>query len=241
MKTTGTLAAGIFLLLQAACRHEPVLPAADSGAINGNGGSGNGNGTTVSCSPDTVYFANEILPLFQSRCAISGCHTTVNPPKGIVLNSYAAILSSGEIVPYDASEGDIMEAIQETDPDDIMPRPPYAPLSPEQINKIRTWINQGARNNACSESCDTNAVTYALTIAPMLQNRCVGCHNNTSQGGGVNLSNYGGVQTVALNGRLSGAVNRQPGFAPMPQGGNQLSDCNLDKIRSWLDQGAPNN
>ena len=234
------LAMGLALGFLPSCKHEPVVLPASPGTGTG-GGNGNGGGTgSVVCSPDTVYFQNEILPLFQSRCAMSGCHASSNPAEGINLTSYASIMSSGEIVPYDATEGDIMEVIQETDPDDIMPQPPNPPLTSAQITKLRTWINQGAPNNAC-DGCDTSTVTYSLAIAPLLQNHCAGCHNNTTQGGGVNLSSYGGVQTVALNGRLDGALNHRAGYVAMPQGGNKLSQCNLDKIRIWLDQGAPNN
>jgi len=233
------LPAAALLLILASCRHEPlVVPAGDP-----SGGSSTVNPPAAGqpCSADSVYFVNDVLPIFNSRCAIPGCHSGSNPPKGILLTSYASIMASGEIVPYDPSEGDIMEAITDTDPDDRMPRPPNAPLTSDQINTIRTWIAQGARNNACSNGCDTTNVSYSLSIEPLLRNTCVGCHNATALNGGVNLSNYGGVRTVALNGRLNGAVNHLPGYAAMPLGGGTLSSCDLDAIRIWINMGSPEN
>jgi hypothetical protein len=32
-----------------------------------------------------------------------------------------------------------------------------------------------------------------------------------------------------------------PGFSPMPQNDNKLSECNIAKIKKWIATGAPNN
>jgi len=49
------------------------------------------------------------------------------------------------------------------------------------------------------------------------------------------------VKTIADNGTLIGTISWETGFENMPQGGDQLSDCNIAKIQSWVDDGAPNN
>lgn len=231
------------------CKHSPlvtqevadVIPIPTDTSSNGNPGNpGNPGNNGIPCDADTVYFQNTILPLFISNCAKSGCHDAATAQEGIILNSYTNIMGSGEIEPGDASEGDIMEVITENDPDDRMPPPPNQPLSSQQINMIAQWINQGAQNNRCDE-CDTTNVTYSGKIRAILDGKCVGCHNNTLASDGVNLTNYIGVQSVALNGRLYGAVNHAPGFAAMPQGGPKLPDCEIAAIRIWVQDGAPNN
>ena len=70
---------------------------------------------------------------------------------------------------------------------------------------------------------------------------CKGCHNPASLGGGIDLSTYDGVKTVALNGRLSGSINHLAGFVAMPQGGNKLQECQIKQIEKWIAGGALNN
>jgi hypothetical protein len=239
----------LMMILLWGCKHEPILPelnpeeTSNGGNTGGTGGgTGNGSGNTgIPCDPDSVYFQNDILPLFVSNCAKSGCHDATSHQDGIVLNSYSAIMSSGEIEAGDPSEGDIMEVITENDPDKIMPQPPNAPLTSAQVNMIATWISQGAQNNFCSGDCDTLNVIYSGKIAPLLQAKCVGCHNNNTTSGNINLSNHAGVQQQALNGRLWGAVNHEAGYSPMPKGGAQLPSCEIAMIRIWIEDGAANN
>ena len=98
-----------------------------------------------SCSSDTVYFVNDILPLLRSTCARSGCHDQNTAQDGIMLLDYETITDGENIIPGDADESDIFDVISETDPDKIMPPPPNPALSQSSINAIRTWINQGAK------------------------------------------------------------------------------------------------
>jgi hypothetical protein len=228
------------LVAVTACKHKPFsaeevvdLPATSDD--NNTGGN-----SDIPCDPDSVYFANTILPLFISNCAKSGCHDAATAQKGIILDSYSNIIVTGEIRPYDPDHGKIVEMITETDLEDRMPPQPNAGLTQEQINQIVQWINQGARNNSCSE-CDTLNVTYSGKIRSILDGKCVGCHNPSLLNGGVNLANYSGVQTVALNGRLYGAVSHSPGFKPMPYNSNALPQCEVDAIRIWINAGALNN
>lgn len=92
--------------------------------------------------------------------------------------------------------------------------------------------------------CDTTNVTYSATIKPIMQENCNSCHNQAGPSGGVATDTYAGLQAITaagLNDKLWGAVAHVNGFSPMPQGGNKLSDCNLAKIRVWINGGALNN
>ena len=237
----------IMMIMLWGCKHEPILPAVNpaettNGGNGGSGGNGGGTGYTgIPCDTDSVYFQNDILPLFVSNCAKSGCHDAASHKEGIILNSYNSIMVTGEIQPGNPSEGDIIEVIKDNDPDKIMPPPPNAPITTSQINMISTWISQGALNNACSGDCDTLNVTYAGKVIPLLQAKCIGCHNNTTPSGNINLSNYSGVQQQALNGRLWGSVNHDAGYSAMPKGGVKLPPCEIALLRIWIENGAPNN
>ncbi|MBL7740035.1 MAG: hypothetical protein JNK14_12530 [Chitinophagaceae bacterium] len=91
-------------------------------------------------------------------------------------------------------------------------------------------------------ACDTNGATYSSSVLPALQsNGCLGCHSGSTPSGNISLEGYNNVRTAALNGTLYGAISFSPGYPPMPQGGNKMSACNINRIKAWIDAGAPNN
>jgi hypothetical protein len=94
--------------------------------------------------------------------------------------------------------------------------------------------------------CDTTNVTFSGTILPIITDNCKACHGSGSQQGGVLLEDYASISAAAnippgQYGSLYGAVSHDPGNSPMPKGGTQLSDCNIRKIKTWIDAGTPNN
>jgi hypothetical protein len=91
-------------------------------------------------------------------------------------------------------------------------------------------------------SCDTTNVTYATTITGLLKNyTCLTCHVGVNPSGGFTLTEYQGVKAKVNDSTLWGAINHFDGFSPMPQGANQMSQCDINKIKAWIDAGAPNN
>lgn len=54
------------------------------------------------------------------------------------------------------------------------------------------------------------------------------------------LEGHTNLQKVAVNGRLYAAISHT-GPSPMPKGGNKLSDCDIQLIKSWIDNGILNN
>jgi len=93
-----------------------------------------------------------------------------------------------------------------------------------------------------SGTCDTTNVNYSGTVTAILNSYgCVTCHSGGAPSGGVNLSHYNGVRGKVTDNRLMGAITHSPGFSPMPQGSNKMSACDINKIKAWIDAGAPNN
>jgi Planctomycete cytochrome C len=225
----------MLVLLMVTCKHELPFP------VSGTGGAGSGSNPPAgsTCSPDTVYFVNVILPLISSNCAMSGCHDPATHRSGLVLNNYSGIMSI--VRAGNASGSKLYEVISTTNKGDIMPPPPNAALSSSNISLIQKWINQGAKNNQCSGGCDTSTFTYSGAVIPLISTYCKGCHNPASLGGGIDLSSYTGVKTVALDGRLTGSITQATGYKPMPQGGNKLQDCQITQIEKWINAGAQNN
>lgn len=192
---------------------------------------------TSTCSADTAYFQQQVLPIFVSNCAMSGCHDNASHKEGITLTSYTSIMAGG-IRAGNPGSSKLYSVIV----DGSMPPRPYSKLTPDQINVINKWISQGAKNNSCvSATCDTANVTFSASVKPIISNKCQGCHSASSPGGGYDLSTYTGVKAVVANGRLWGSVNFTTGYSAMPKGGSKLSTCELAKIKKWIDAGAPNN
>lgn len=89
--------------------------------------------------------------------------------------------------------------------------------------------------------CDVANVTYSGTILPILQSNCYICHNKASNFGNVTLEGYSNVKNIADSGRLLGAIRHQDGYFPMPQNQPQLPACIIEKIETWVTEGALDN
>jgi mono/diheme cytochrome c family protein len=207
----------------------------------------NPGGGGLPCDPDTVYFQNAVLPLLQSTCATTGCHDAISHQEGVNLTTYQSVMQTGEVTPFQPGESKIWEAINNNEPDDRMPPPPAPPLNADQKQIIYKWILQGALNNYCDqEPCDSLNVTFAGTVFPIIQNNCYGCHSGSNPGGGIFLTNYNQVKAAGAipsgsPGSLLGVITHADGNTPMPNNGNQLSDCKIAQVRKWIDDGMPNN
>lgn len=89
------------------------------------------------------------------------------------------------------------------------------------------------------DACDTLHVTYSANIQPMLATNCYSCHKTGIASGQVVLDNYASVKQYAQNGNLLSAIEHRPGFSPMPQNADKLTDCEIAKVRAWIDLGLP--
>jgi hypothetical protein len=203
------------------------------------------------CSPDTgeipderICFVQDILPVILSSCGVPGCHDQVTAEEDYVFTDYSGIMDG--IEPFNANESEIYEAVTETG-DDIMPPPPRAPLTTQQIDALKEWIEEGALNSDCPEnSCDSSgSISFLTQVDPFLKNACTGCHNATLANGNVNLAGYANVSIQASNLRngiplILGSLKRMSGFVAMPPA-YSADDCNIRKVEKWIEQGAENN
>jgi len=234
----------LFFILATAivsCVHELPIPK-DTGSGGTTIGGGNGSGGVIqiaTCSTDTVYFSNTILPLINSVCGKSGCHGTTNR-NAFSLTTYASIVSRlGTANRLNNALQDMSEKKAEK------PTLDYTPPSADQMTQLQKWISQGAKNNSCN-SCDTTKFTYAATIAPIINTYCKGCHTGSTASAGVDLSSYTSTQSEINSnpGRLLGSIQwtaPYTGTKQMPQGSSQLPACYITQIKKWIAAGAPNN
>jgi hypothetical protein len=96
-----------------------------------------------------VSYSQHIQPVFEVKCNISACHEDAARAGGIALTSWAqAVADPSVIFPGEPQNSRLIWAI---DPNyaAVSPMPPlgYPPLTANQIEGIRTWIAEGAKNN----------------------------------------------------------------------------------------------
>ena len=89
--------------------------------------------------------------------------------------------------------------------------------------------------------CDSQDMSYINDIVGILQQDCYVCHSAVANNGNVTLEGYDQIINYVNNGRLLGAIKHESGFSAMPKNQAKLLDCEIEKIESWILDGAPNN
>lgn len=86
-----------------------------------------------------IGFSQVDAALIQPKCV--SCHNSSSPGGGINLESYAALMSSGSVIPRLAAASRFYASIQEGS------MPIGATVSASQLQMVRDWINAGANLN----------------------------------------------------------------------------------------------
>ena len=143
-----------------------IIPPPTGGAT-GSGGNGGGTGSNPIC------FQTDILPIFQTNCAKSGCHNAASNQEGYILDSYDNLfkkdgkVNNNNIKPCDPGDSKLYKVLFETG-NKKMPPPPNPDLTTVQKNLIARWINEGAKNTSnCNATCDSTQFKFAANIQPI--------------------------------------------------------------------------
>ena len=132
MRTVAILA---LFTVYTACQSETII-------VEVNDGSG-----------DPVSYSKQIQPIFNTSCSGPGCHAG-SGQHGVVLTSYDEVMDSYGLV-YDSpivipGNASISPITDKVGPSPIFgERMPLGqpPLSNEEIQLLRDWIEQGAKDN----------------------------------------------------------------------------------------------
>jgi len=93
--------------------------------------------------PAIASYNNDIQPLFDLYCNMSGCHSGSDPAHRLDLtrgNSYNSLFQTREIDTLNPSNSRLYTALSS-------PMPPWGKLIPYDMDLILEWIQQGAKNN----------------------------------------------------------------------------------------------
>ncbi len=122
--------------------HSPALAFAQDDDAQDNNSAG-GDQASVS-------YYNQVRPILVQNCV--GCHQPARPGGGLVATDAASLASGGEsgsaaIVPGDAEASELMMYITPYDGEAMMPKD-KPPLSSADIEIIRRWIAEGAKDDS---------------------------------------------------------------------------------------------
>lgn len=203
---------------------------------------------------------DQVAPIFAARCVL--CHNGPAAPRGVRLDSLAAILAGGErgpiAEPSDPEGSELLRRIRGTS----LPRmpitgPPF--LSEEEADLIARWVAAGLPSGDSAVALGPTVVpppaegppTFAQ-VAPILATRCAKCHTDNGLSGpppeGYRLTSH--AEVVSATDRLrvvpgrpeaSELVRRIRGQAlpRMPFDGPPfLSDDEIRLIEDWIAAGA---
>ena len=107
--------------------------------------------STVAEPQAPVSFHKEILPIFRANCL--GCHQGAKRRGDFVMTQFEGLLKGGEsgeaaIVPGNPDASYLVSQITPTDGHAEMPVEPAKPLSQVEIDLVRRWITEGAKDDS---------------------------------------------------------------------------------------------
>ena len=102
----------------------------------------------ICITPDSVSFANDLIPLFNKHCNGSGCHAGTNPGGNLSLDSAAAYNqlmnpASGYVDTINPSYSVLYAEMNS----ESNPMPPTGKLDKCSLELVLKWIKQKAKNN----------------------------------------------------------------------------------------------
>lgn len=83
-----------------------------------------------SCGEE-ISLEMDIMPIINANCAISQCHLDTKNP---IFSSSQVVIDNAETIRLEVSGG-------------FMPPPSASPLELDEIQMIKCWVDDGARNN----------------------------------------------------------------------------------------------
>ncbi|MEI8134764.1 MAG: hypothetical protein WCH46_06755 [bacterium] len=232
------------MLTTEACKHtlsHPLAAATDTTTGGGNGGGGIDTALQTPihvCSPDSVYFANDILPLIENHCDLPdhGCHDA-KASKAQPLTNYAQLLNDENVVPNSPLTSKVLTT-RTRKGEDKMPQPPGIVPTPHEDSLIRKWILQGAKDNYCDGDCSNSNVTFEGSVLPIIKYNCTGCHSGSNPAGKISLTNYDEIAAQAANKKLLATITYSKGYIAMPPY-SKLSICDANTLKIWVRNGYP--
>ena len=203
---------------------------------------------SAACALPAPRFESEVLPILRAKC--TGCHNEKTASANLSLLTRDALLHGGAsgaaIIPGKPNDSLLLSMVASGRMPITGPK-----LSPEEINTLRQWIEQGALMNGESPGAVRPQVAER-DIEAILSAKCWVCHGRREQQAGLDLRTHasllkGGKSGPALvpgNPDASLLVKRIVAQEmPPPKLQEQfsvrgLTEDELAKLKQWIAAGA---
>jgi len=219
---------------------------------------------------EPIDFSNHVLPILEDRCF--SCHQeayekngkTIQPKAGLALSTYDLVmkgnLDNTVVTPGDVEDSYLHEVLTLDEDDDMFMPPKGGPLTPEQIDIIKRWIEEGAKPKAGGGGVAdaSGGISFHDHIFPILEERCLDCHGEPYVKNGRTIHPKAGLALdtyeAVLKGNLDGAIidrgdheestlyaviTLDPDDSEiMPPKGDPLSPEEIELFKKWIDEGA---
>lgn len=223
-------------------------------------------------SPGTVSFVRDVAPILNSRCG--NCH--VRNARGMFsMATYESLMRgppAGKVVfPGNIEGSDLIVKVQDKE----MP-PNGAGIPDAELAILKRWVQEGARFDGPSPTAQLTSylpagtstapaptqpastvqmatgretVSFARDIAPVLAEKCTGCHGNDNPRNNLNLNTMaslirgGDRGEPVLPGKPADSllIKKLKGTAEgarMPQRQPPLDDATIARFEKWIEEGA---
>lgn len=224
---------------------------------------------------EPVDFHRHVLPIMVERC--QSCHKapyekngrTIHPKAGLALDDYESVMKGnldGTVVEAGKlAESYLYEVITLDEEDDMFMPPKGGALTPEQIDAIKRWIEEGAKPSAGGSGDETadmsKGISFHKHVMPLLQKRCLDCHGEPYVKNGRTIHPKAGLRLDTyewvIKGNLDGTILEKgnPDESTliavvtldsddpeiMPPKGDPLSEDEINMLKQWIVEGAKEN
>lgn len=217
----------------------------------------------------TVDFHKDIRPLLEQACVV--CHGAEKQKGKFRLDTREWLLKGGEdgevVLPGKSAESELVKYVARFDEETAMPPKREDAVKPEQIAKLRAWIDAGVPwpegfvlHSTGGVKLDKSElaklpppagrkIDFGKDVQPIFREHCYQCHGEKHQEAAFRLDHKptlmaGGELGLALvpgKSDESLLIHFVAGLRPegvMPKKGDRLTPEQIGVLRAWIDQGA---
>jgi hypothetical protein len=224
---------------------------------------------------EAIDFKQHVLPIMEERCF--SCHNapydkngrTIHPKAGLRLDTHEWVmkgnLDNTVVEAGNLADSYLYEVVTLDEDDDMFMPPKGGPLSPEQIDVLKRWIEEGAKassgGGAVASSDMSNGISFHDHIFPLIEERCLDCHSEpyVKNGrtihpkAGLRLDTYESIIEGNLDGTIveKGNADESTLYAVitldsddpeiMPPKGDPLTEEEINMFKQWIIEGAKEN